>query len=281
MTRYFLSGFLAVIPAMFLMAQEISLPDIQGYKRISSYPVYTPDNLWDFINGAADTYLAYGFEDLQVAEYKKGKNIIKLEVYKHKNPVQAFGIYSSERSSTFRFINIGAQGYTSEGILNFCKGRYYIKLRTNSKSDKVIRSLQDLGMRVADIIPGQADLPQTLKEFPGTGLIKNEESFINEGVLGHEFLQGAFKAIYETGGINFSIFIIDKTDPAATRKVVADYLIKTGLEIDDSSEGKYIIKDGYNGDIFLSWKDRRIVIISGLSKDQAALADRYTSEILK
>jgi len=42
-----------------------------------------------------------------------------------------------------------------------------------------------------------------------------------------------------------------------------------------------MLKDGYNGTIFLSWKDNYIVIISGLSKDQSDIADKYTSEILK
>ena len=41
------------------------------------------------------------------------------------------------------------------------------------------------------------------------------------------------------------------------------------------------LHDGYNGTIFLAWKDNRMVIISGLSKDQADIADQYTSEILK
>jgi hypothetical protein len=42
-----------------------------------------------------------------------------------------------------------------------------------------------------------------------------------------------------------------------------------------------MLKDGYNGTIFLAWKENLIVIISNLSKDQAEIADRYTSEILK
>jgi hypothetical protein len=41
------------------------------------------------------------------------------------------------------------------------------------------------------------------------------------------------------------------------------------------------LKDGYNGTVFMTWKDNRIVIISGLSKDQSEVADRFTSEILK
>jgi hypothetical protein len=49
----------------------------------------------------------------------------------------------------------------------------------------------------------------------------------------------------------------------------------------DQSESRYIFTDGYNGTVFLAWKDDLMVIISGLAKDQADIADKYTSEILK
>ena len=52
------------------------------------------------------------------------------------------------------------------------------------------------------------------------------------------------------------------------------------IEPDRKEEGKYVFTDGYNGTIFLSWKDDMLVIISGLAKDQTDLADKYTSAIL-
>lgn len=59
------------------------------------------------------------------------------------------------------------------------------------------------------------------------------------------------------------------------------YLKSAGIEPEQSEGGKFVFADGYNGTIFLSWKDDRIIIISGLAKDQADIADKYTSEILK
>ena len=265
----------------FLYSQELSFPDMQGYKWSTNYPVYTPDNLWDFIDGAAETYLSYNFENLHVAEYKKGRNVIKLEIYRHKDNIQAFGIYSSERSPSFRFINIGGQGYKADGSLNFFKGKFYVKIRTYSKSEKILQSLETLALKVADMLPGESVMPKALSEFPEMGKKKNEETYIRESVLGHEFLQDAFKALYEVGDISFSIFIIDKSSPDESRKVITSYLSNAGVETDDLLGGKYVFKDGYNGDIFLSWKDTRIVIISGLSKDQTEIANRYTSEILR
>lgn len=262
-------------------SQGVVIPDLQGYKKISSYPVYTRDNLWDFIDGAADNYLAYGFEELNVAEFVKGKSTIKLEIYRHKDNTNAFGIYSSERSSGFHFLNIGTQGYKADAALNFFKGRYYVKIRTNSKSEKTTQILETLALKVADVLPGEAGMPKTLFDFPDNGRKKNEETYLNEGVLGHEFLKGAFKAPYETDEMTFSVFIIDNKNTDDCHGVVNAYLSKGGLDPDISASGKYLFKDGYNGDIFLSWKDNRIVIIQGLTKDQTDLADRYTSEILK
>lgn len=264
-----------------LFSQEIVLPELAGYKKTTNYPVYVADNLWDFINGAADTYLSYGFEDVHIAEYTKGKNVIKLEIYRHKDDTQGFGIYSSERSPSFRFINTGAQGYKTDGSLNFYKGKYYVKIRTYSKSEKVIQTLESLALRVSDMLQGTAEMPSTLKEFPDMGKKKNEESYINESVLGHAFLSGAFKALYEAGGSEFSLFIINSKSAGEAYKIVEAYLKSVGLESVDPSGGKYVLKDGYNGDIFLSWKESKIVIISGLSKDQADIANRYSSEILK
>lgn len=257
------------------------MPELPGYKKTTNYPVYTADNLWDFINGAADTYLSFGFADAHIAEYTKGRNAIKLEIYKHKDDIQTFGIYSSERSSSFRFINVGTQGYKADGSLNFFKGKYYVKIRTYSKSEKVIQKLETLALKVSDMLEGIAEMPAALKEFPDMGKKKNEETYIKESVLGHEFLTGAFKSLYEVGNNAFSIYLFKKQSVAEASKTVATYLKSAGLEIDDQPGGKYVFKDGYNGDIFLSWKENTIVIISGLSKDQTEMAGRYSSEILK
>lgn len=264
-----------------LFAQEITLPELGGFKKQTNYPVFTPDNLWDFINGAADNYLAYGFVDLHVAEYRKGKDVIKLEVYRHKDNTLAFGIYSSERSPSFRFINLGSQGYNADGSINFFKGNYYVKIRTYSKKEKVLQAAQSLAQQVADMLPGEASMPAAITQFPAAGKKANDETYINESVLGHNFLNNAFKANYEVGTDVFSVFIFDKPTVSDAMETVNAYLKAVKMEPADDDNGKMVLEDGYNETIFLSWKGKRIVLISGLEKDQSEIAERYTSEILK
>jgi hypothetical protein len=281
MIRTQILTFLFLVSCSSLAAQDINFPDLQGYKKNTSFPVFQPDNLWDFINGAAETYLAYGFVDLHIAEYKKGKNTIKAEVYKHNDHILAFGIYSTERSPSFSYMKIGAQGYTSDGTLNFFKGNYYVKIRTFSKNEKVLQDEQLLAARLEEVLDGKSDMPVALNLFPREGRKENGEMYVNESVLGHKFLNKAWKADYVAGPDEFSVFILDFGSNEETRKSADTLLTSAGQEVLDTSEGKYVFTDGYNGTLFLSWKDTRMIIISGLSKDQADIAEKYTSAILK
>ncbi len=263
------------------LAQDIVFPQLPGYKIKTDYPVYEPENLWDFINGAADNYLAYGFVDLHVAEYKKGKAVIKLEIYRHSDNTMAFGIYSSERSPSFRFVELGAQGYIADGSINFFKGNYYVKIRTYSKKENVLKAEELLANRVASTLTGNDVMPAMLLQFPSDGKKANEETYINESVLGHSFLNRAFKAVYQTGSDEFAIYLSEGSTPEEVKKTAETYIASTGITSVETSDSKFMINDGYNGTIFLAWKDKRIVIISGLAKDQAGLADKFTTEILK
>jgi len=263
-------------------AQPYIFPELKGYRIESRYPVYTAESLWDFINGAADGYLAFGFENVHVREYKKGRNIIKVEIYRHKDKTNAFGIYASERSPSFRYLNLGSQGYkTDDGSLNFFKDRYYVKMRTYSRDQKILNDLERLALRLTDMLPGDPSLPSLLSEFPENGKVKNSETYTGKAVLGYDFLENAFCARYELEGASFAIYLFEKNSHKEVAECVSAYLIKTGMEPDESPEGKYMLRDNYNGDIFLTWNEKRIIIIQGLAKDQSALADRYSSELLK
>jgi len=276
LTMIIFSSFYALV-----LSQELFIPELQGYKKILNYPVFTRENLRDYFPDVAGTYLAYGFVDLNTVEYRKGKNVIRMDIYRHSDEIMAFGIYSLERSASFRFLNLGAQGYNTDGSINFFKGDYYVKIRTISKKEKNLQSMESLAQRVANMIPGNPEMPVTLSRFPETGRKINEETFINENVLGHKFLSGAFKAVYEVGPDVFSLFIIETRSPAETWKSAEAYLKKAGEDVPESENGKYVLSDGYNGMVFLAWAEKTIVIISGLSKDQSDIADQYTSDIFR
>ena len=271
--------FIAVLSLSGLYGQEGLFPALKGYKTVNEYPVYTPDDLWNYIDGAADAYLALGFLDLKITEYKKGKSAIKAEIYRFGDDAMAFGMYSLERSPGYDFIQVGVQGYNEDGVVFFYKDRYYIKIMTQSKSGKVNESMKELAGLIAARIDGKNEFPALLKLYPSEGLVRNQETYILESVLGHEFLRGAFRASYEIDNDRFDVYLFNcksSEEASAMAARLAGDAYTPGEDV-----FKYVFEDGFNGMLHMAQQRERIVIVSGLGTDKTPLADRYINSLLK
>ncbi len=111
-------------------------PPLSGWKGPVAFQTFSPETLYEYINGAADLYLKYDFQELQVAEYHgTGKASLTIEIYRHRTPTHAFGIYSQERNPQAQFLPLGVQGFREEGLLVFVSGNFYVKI-TGSTSRK-------------------------------------------------------------------------------------------------------------------------------------------------
>ena len=130
------------------------------------------------------------------------------------------------------------------------------------------------------MLEGTAEMPEMLSKFPENGKKENEETYVNESVLGHQFLNKAFKANYRIGNDDVSLYLIRSGSADETLRVAKAYLSSAGIEF-DINETRYVFTDGYNGNIFLAWSGDHMVIISGLAKDQADIAATYIYDILK
>ncbi|MHC1731576.1 MAG: DUF6599 family protein [Bacteroidales bacterium] len=276
--RYLLTAVLFAGTVTFLGGQQL-FPELKKYRSSSEYPVYTPDDLWDYINGAADGYLALGFIDLNIREYIRGKNIIRVEIYRFGDDARAFGIYSMERSPGYNFIPAGVQGYNEEGAVNFYKDRYYVKIMSHSGSVKVNDDMVELARIISSRIEGKSEFPALLGLFPSEGRLKNEETYVLESVLGHDFLRGAFRVAYEIEGDRFEIHLFSSEDMAEV-VTMASRLAGEAWSPDETVF-KYAFEDGFNGVIHMAMKGGTLIVISGLGLDKTALAENYITRMLE
>ncbi|MCD4769130.1 MAG: hypothetical protein K8R35_03050 [Bacteroidales bacterium] len=271
-----------IIAVLTANSQVVDFPQLDGFKLEKNYPVYTQDDLWDYINGGADSYNSLGFSDLHIAEYTKGKKVsVKVELYRHLNENLAFGIYALERAPSYNFISIGIQGYSDERMINFLKGSCYVKISTHSKSKKAHKAVDILAEKMEQIIDGSSVFPAILSDFPTQGKADNEEMYIAENVIGHEFLSNAFRVNYIIDDQRFVIYLFTEDTPGIISEMVQKYLARLNLDSETVIDGKYAFKDGYNGDIFLELKGDKMVLITGLGNDQSGIAEKYINEILK
>ncbi len=238
--------------------EKIDFPEYPGWDLSTDFPVYSPDNLWDYINGAADGYLSYAFKNLIMAEYSKGKYNIKVEVYNHKDDKNAFGIYTSERSPDYNFLDIGAEGYQQGSILNFLAGDKYIKIHADSDKKSVIKAMIGIAKDLSENLSHNGDFPKMLEHFPQKNKIPYRQKFIAQNFLGHGFFNDVFTVDYEVNGEKFTLFLTEKSSPEKCKLVIENYFEFTGQDIANINQGRYLINDQYNGDIHLVWDDNII-----------------------
>ncbi len=248
-------------------------PEMSGWRIPEKPQVFSPKTLYEYINGAADLYLSYEFQDLNVAEYRDDKKAaVTIEIYRHKNPTQAFGIYSQERLANANFLAIGAQGYQEPMVLNFVTGPYYVKINgynTGTEDEKIMLTF---GRKVEEMLGEKTSLPGILSSFPQEGKKKNTEKFISKNFLGYSFFHSGFTADYERSGKKFKIFVIEGNDPEDCRSMMEKYLKQTNNQ-EKASERAYRLKDRYHGEVDLFWKGKFIWGI--LDLEDPALRSQY------
>ncbi len=260
-----------------LEAKTIPFPQMEGWQQPEKPQLFSPETLYEYINGAADLYLTYEFQDLNVAEYRNAKKAsVTIEIYRHGNPTQAFGIYSQERLANARFLDIGAQGYQEPMVLNFVTGPYYVKINGYETGPEDEKTLLSFGRKVEAILGGKSSLPAILSSFPQEGKKKNSEKFISKNFLGYSFLHSGFTADYEAAGKKFKIFIIQGKNQGDCKDMMEKYLARTKNEA-KAAEGPYRLKDPYHGQLELFWKGSHIWGV--LDLDDAALRSRYIKEV--
>jgi len=246
-------------------------PQLPGWELEIGDKVYNPGNLWNIINGAADSYLSYDFQKLYTAEYIKGNDRrMTVYIYEHSSPTNAFGIYSQERSSDYTFVNTGAQGFKSQDAYYFIKGPFYVQISTSSQD--LASDLKTVAEKIAQQIDHPGELPDILKLFPKDGLLENSERYISQNFLGYSYLHSAFTANYERDGQSFQLFIIHPDEPDAIQPMLARYL--DFAEYPKDGRGKEVLKieDPYNGTL---WIYQHSQYLAGVIGTGGEMADKY------
>ncbi|MDF9826730.1 hypothetical protein M2447_000812 [Ereboglobus sp. PH5-10] len=259
------------------------LPKIDGWTISKQVEVFTGDNLFDRINGAAEGYLKCNFAEMTSVDYTKDgtDKYVTLQMYRHATPFDAFAIYSAERSPGPAFLQIGAEGYRAAGLVHFLSGSMYVKVTTSDESPETPVMMEKVARTLAAKIDPAAALPAILKAFPRKNKRALSETYIVDSFLGHKFMLPAWSATYDKNGKDYAMFIIDGKTKAGIEKLLGDYA-KFNRQKSAPQEGAFVMPDRFNGDIPMLWRGQYIFGItndSGADIDASALLARLAEAV--
>jgi hypothetical protein len=267
--------------ALLAQSQEVVFPELPGWKTDGKILSFNKENLYEHIDGAAEFYLSYGFESLQVASWSNNGAELTIEVYDHANPLHAYGIYSIERSVRAETLPVGVEGYGEASTFNFVAGKYYVKMNGTQLEKVPGFSIKGIAQEFSAKLCVKPEYPKEVGMFPVENLIPNTIQFIPTEFMGLGFLGSALRAKYSLSGEEITLFIIERPDRRAIEQIILKYATYAEVKIKNPAEGDFMFKDPFNGMVSLRWKGNFLIGASGFAdkKKVNALFDQVTKRL--
>jgi len=200
---------------------------------------YGPSDLFEYIDGNADLFLGYGFQELAVGDYVRPVKAagaqaewISVDIYDMGSPVHAFGIYRCERPPDAKRFPAGAEGYEGNGLVAFWGGRYYVKVAL--VEGESAEAAQTLAAAAAKRLAPGPGMPRELRRLPRANRIADSERYVGMGALGHGFLREAVSADYKLGRITASLHVADlgrQAEAAQAWRKLRDFERRAGTKL--------------------------------------------------
>jgi len=131
-------------------------------KKDGAARIYEDKKLFDYMDGGAELYYEYGFEQACVQRYKVKQGNVTVEIYQMDTPAHAYGVYTFDTQGEHP--PIGQDATYARGLLAFWKGRYCV--RAFSENEKFKDILLALGEAITKKIPQEGERPAILAFLP-------------------------------------------------------------------------------------------------------------------
>jgi hypothetical protein len=195
---------------------------IDGWTPQGEPATYDAAGLWELINGAADTFLSYGFEEVTVQNYGTGDVIASISVYDMGRPLNAFGIYRTEAPASEAALPIGTEAVVSPPYqCLLLKDRYYVKVEVSEGEFDQVTG-ESLVTAIADALPGEAGLPPEFEALPTAGMVPGSSQYTREALFGLAELNQCVHAAYtDEAGTEYRAFVVLETAEDSWEKLAS------------------------------------------------------------
>ena len=167
------------------MHRAVSLPSaVEGWTWDGKELRYDPRAVFDYIDGAGELFLAYGFQHLAVRRFEKpNQPPLTLECYDMGSAAGAYGVFSFERQE--ESVGIGQGSEFGGGLLRFWKGRYFVSLSADGEGPEAESAILQLGRQTAAAIRETGEAPRLVGLIPGkdAGLVETSVRYLTSHVL--------------------------------------------------------------------------------------------------
>jgi hypothetical protein len=226
--------------------------ELQGWALDGEPVTYDRETIFDYINGAGEVYLAYGFKEVMVFAFSKPNSPeMTVEVFDMQSAEDAYGVFSHGRMDAETGIG---QEYEYRGsLLCFWKGPYYVCVlaakQTPESKEAVFAMARAIDERIDQTgpkpkivshLPDEYREPGSLRFFHVHASLNYHYFMAEDNILNLGPETDAVMARYEPG----SSYLICITYPDSAQAEVARTRFISEYIPEADASGSSIIEDG-------------------------------------
>jgi hypothetical protein len=199
-----------VVPPKEKLAEMVADAAPAGWELYDEVLQFTPDNLYEQINGRAELFLAYNVVSLTYATFDDSNNpssSINLSIYDMGTPLNAFGVFSVERSPGEPQVDLGREAYRSGANHYVWKGRYYVQAIVSDSGKQTQEASWGLVQELSSQLKDTDEEVWGANVFPQGSLVSDSLKYFLVDALGLEFMRNTFTVLYQRDGIEIATFI--------------------------------------------------------------------------
>lgn len=199
----------------------------------SAVEVFDCENLYDLVDGQAEAFFVYGFEEVAVQSYENAERaVLRVEVWQLATPADAYGLFTTGIAGTP--VAIGNEGDADpERRLAFWQDRYTVQVRARQELPDA--DLRGFAEAISAALPSGGERPALVDRLPPDGLVERSAIFFHQEIsvqnelwLGGENLLGlgpetdGVLARYDVGGMVVRLLLVQYPNAeAASAALVA------------------------------------------------------------
>jgi hypothetical protein len=139
--------------------------EISGWQKSRDDQVFNREDIFDYLDGAGELYLAFDFQFVFVREYAKAEApAIVVEIYRMSTSADAYGIFTQD--SDGQAVRVGQEALYGAGLLRFWKDDVFIRIMADRETPEARDVIMKLGATIDAAVPGAGPKPEILGRLP-------------------------------------------------------------------------------------------------------------------
>ncbi len=264
-------------PAPVAPAPPVLAASMGDWTRTGDVQRFGPGNLWEYINGGAEQYLSFGFQDLESTKYGRPDGAtVAVDAYRMTDRLHAFGIFAQESNPRRKPVKVGVEGRAGTAALEFWAASHYVKLVADPAKPVAPDDLAALAQAVATALGEPGGMPAEVALVPERNLVAGSIRFVPEDALGQASFGSALEAQYEGAPKPSTLLLIPFESLAAASEASTAYgtfLAQGGAApkpLPALADGGFLATERYYGRLVAARSGRWLIVSLGADTHETA-----------